>query len=132
MKKLSLLSLLILINSILLLGQTGNDTIKCYNASELRLIASGLIKGKECQSNLTLCEKEVDIQNNIITNQILIIENDSLIIATKDEEIESKTIQLGLLDAELAKEKRKHKWTKIKYGITTTVLLAFSIWFMLH
>ncbi len=127
-----MLSLLILISSIHLSGQTGNDTIKCYNASELRLIASGLIKGKECQSNLTLCEKEVEIQDNIIVSQLIIIENDSIIIETKNEELEHKSILIKELEYEIKKEKRKHKWTKIKYGITTTVLLAFSTWFMLH
>ena len=127
-----MLSLLILISWTLSFAQTGRDTIKCYNADELRLIATGLVKGKQCQSELSLCEKEVEIQNNIIASQLLIIENDSIIIEAKDTEIESKSAIISKLDSDLAKEKRKHKWTKVKYGITTTVLLAFSVWFMLH
>jgi hypothetical protein len=131
-KKLSLLILLILINWIPLLGQIGKDTVKCYNASELRLIATGLIKAKECQYELSLCEKEVGILNNIVARQQIIIQNDSTIVATKDELLESKTIQLGLVDGQLAKEKQSHKWTKIKYGITTTVLVIFATYFMIH
>ena len=112
----------------LLLGQTGNDTIKCYNASELRLIASGLVKGKECQNNMVLCEKEVQILNNVIEIQSVIISNDSLIIESKDEQLRQSESKIKGLTNDLKIETRKHKWTKIKYGITTTLFIAFTTW----
>ena len=115
----------------LLLGQTGNDTIKCYNASELRLIASGLIKGKECQNNMVLCEKEVQILNNIIEIQSTIISNDSSIIASKDAQLMQCESKVKGLTKDLKVETRKHKWTKIKYGITTTLFIAFTTWLVI-
>lgn len=56
------------------------DTIKCYNAEELRRIAKGLIERKECDSLLIITEKETqDLYDVIHVKDIIIYNTDSIV-----------------------------------------------------
>ncbi len=113
------------------LGQTG-DTVQCYNAEELRLIANGLIDGRTCMQEYDLSLIEISILNNIIEKQTIVIENCDSIINNQNQLLLVKEQNIEKLKSENKKEKRKHTWTKIKYAITSTVLGAGMIYFIFH
>lgn len=131
-KKLSLLSLLTLLSWIPLLGQTGNDTIQCYNQEELRQIASALINRTECHEELSLCEEQVNGLETIVSNQDAIISNKQDIIDSQQLVIETKKAQITVLEEQKATEQRKHFWTKIKYGFTSAILAVGVVYFIIH
>lgn len=131
-KRLSLLSLLILLNWIPLLGQIGNDTIQCYNQEELRKIASALITGNECRELLPICEKQIITLEEIVFDQEFIIKNKQETIDSQQLVIETKKAKITALEEQFSTEKRKHLWTKIKYGFTSVILGAGVVYFIIH
>jgi hypothetical protein len=120
-----------LTNLIPSLGQIG-DTIKCYNAEELRHIATALISGKQCREEYQLSLVEISILNNIIDKQTIVIENCDSIIKDQKQLILNRENQIDDLKGQVKKEKRKHTWTKVKYAITSTLLAAGMIYFILQ
>lgn len=111
-------------------AQTG-DTVKCYKNEELRKIALGLIKGKECQEELNLANDEIYILNQIIETQEGMLMNKDSIIFQKDLQITARDEKINELDKNIKKQKVKILALKVNYFITTVILISASSWFIL-
>ena len=127
-----MLILLILCSWTLSYAQTGKDTIRCYNAVELRQIATGLINGRECREQLNLCEDEVDILREITDKQYLQIVNKDSIISIQEDQITMVKSYNQELQEKLEVESKKLKRTKTKYNIITFILLTATGYFILN
>lgn len=119
-----------LVSSIVSLGQTGKDTVACYNAEELRKIAKGLIEKNQCLENYDLSLKEIDILNQIVDLQLKTIDTKDLIIYEKDVQISNRDSLLIRERKNLELEKKKHRNTKIKFSILTGLITGLSIWYV--
>jgi len=127
-----LLILLILCSWTLSYAQTGKDTIRCYNAVELRQIATGLLNGRECKEQLNLCEDQVDILKEITDKQYFLILNKDSIISMQEDQITMIKSYNKELQEELVAEKKKLTRTKVKYNIITFILLAATGYFIIN
>ena len=127
-----MLILLILCSWTLSYAQTGKDTIRCYNAIELRQIATGLINGRECKEQLNLCEDQVEILREISDKQHLQIVNKDSIISMQEDQIIMIDSYNKELQKQLAEESKKHKRTKTKCNIITFILLTATGYFILN
>lgn len=127
-----MLILLILCSWTLSYAQTGKDTIRCYNAVELRQIATGLLNGRECKEQLNLCEDQVDILKEITDKQYFLILNKDSIISMQEDQITMIKSYNKELQEELVAEKKKLTRTKVKYNIITFILLAATGYFIIN
>ena len=103
-----------------LLGQTGNyltknDTVKCYNAPELRKIAAGLIRYRQCDTLLKITEDQVISYKTVIDIKDIIIKNDSTIIAKQKQQ---------LVDMYLEKSKYKSRYRTAKWIAITCFAIS--------
>ena len=127
-----MLILLILCSWTLSYAQTGKDTIRCYNSVELRKIATGLLNGKECREQLSLCEDQVDILREISDKQyFLLLNKDSIISMQKDQITMIKSYNQELQE-KLVVESKKLKRTKATYNIITFLLLTSTGYFLFN
>lgn len=127
-----MLILLILCSWTLSYAQTGKDTIRCYNAVELRQIATGLINGRECKEQLNLCEDQVEILREISDKQHLQIVNKDSIISMQEDQITMVKSYNKELQEKLEVESKKYRRTKTKYNIITFILLASTGYFLFN
>lgn len=134
MKKSNFLVVLALISVIPLSGfsQAFQDTTKCYNLTELRLIAIALTKGQQCDTVLKLTELQLqnrDTTINLLNKSITGLKTENTlkesIISIKEQE--KQTIQLNL-----DRTKAKLAWTKTGWVATTLVLLTLSGYLAIH
>ena len=113
-------------------GQIGNDTITCYTNSELKLIATKVIRANECDSLLILSEAEITLKDSVINNlngQLLV--KDSVITIYEDIMNDNVSIQqlqreqIDALKSDVVKLSKKNK--RLKIGWASTVLVAAAI-----
>ena len=131
----SLTLLLVTLNLTVLYGQTGNppDSISCYTTVELKRIADRVVRAKECDTLLTICEqqmnymlKALDAEERASRSKDSIIIQKDLAISNKEIIITGKEGHVTALEEALLKEQRKHKLTKIGW-IGTGVVSFFLI-----
>lgn len=125
--------MLLSLNLIVLFVTVGKsqDTIKCYNRSELQKIANKIVRANECDTLLINTEKQ---------NQNLLIKlgnKDSEIINLNKENnfrdtiIVGKTKDIGIEQAKNKKLTRQLKWTKLGWIITGVLVVVEQIWIVL-
>lgn len=92
-----------------------DDTVHCYDRSEMRAIAMKVIEGTECDTIASILQEEIAVRDSVISAQ-------EKTISAKDSEITlGKTMledsdQLAKnYEEELKEEVRKHRGTKIKF-----------------
>jgi len=117
-------------------AQTG-DTITCYNNTELRHIASRVVRASECDTLLCLAEDQLVIKDSIIISQYLIIEfkdstlslKDSIIVK-QDSIVYNKDLYIDELTLEVDNLGSKLKWTKVGWigtGVGLVMLWLVSV-----
>lgn len=122
MKSILLTAVLLTFNLIAQSETIGDDSLTCYTNQELRRIADRVVRARECDTLLSLCELEVSYADSqIVALQITVkaqnkqIESYELIIAAKDADI-------AWLQEALSKDANKRKWLKIGWLSTTGIL----------
>jgi hypothetical protein len=86
------------------------DTFKCYNASELRRIATRLIEKKECDSILSITNQEVAVLKEVILIKDLIIKNNNNVSKNQQYQIQDMLVHSTNLQHKHAKLQQKQKW----------------------
>ena len=121
--------LLVLVNLTPLSGTAQvlkQDSTKCYNLTELRIIARKLIEGRECNELLKVSNNILENQDTIIVSlQQTIIKQDDRYIKT-NHLITMCEAQKVVIQKELKKYKRRLLWTKIGW-VTTSVVSVILI-----
>lgn len=122
--------LLIALNWTASYAQTG-DTLTCYNDTELKRIATRVVRAAECDSLLDITETQLAVKDSIITTQLDLLDIKDSIIFLKDSIIfkhdtivQTKDLRIDDLTKENKKAKRKLKWTKTGWIATTVGLVA--------
>lgn len=111
-------------NSILLSGQIG-DTIKCYNADELRKIAHGLVKRRECDTILTTAYNQISSLHTVISLKDSIILNKDNAITIKDNQGIILKDRISVLEDQNQKLKKSRV---VIVGVALlTIILGFSL-----
>ena len=133
MKKSSLyLTLLLLLSSTVLYGQTGKpatDTVRCYGLTELRYIASTVVAGRTCDTLLQSANAKIANRESLIKEKGIEIIHLNTQLSLKDQIILKKEDDVKAITLNLNKEKRNHKFTKLGW-VTTSVLLGSLIIFV--
>lgn len=113
------------------LGQTGNDTLKCYTMSELRHIATNMVMLKSCNKQLDYANQmilnrgyDIDIKNLQITNLANQLSLKDKLIEFKNTEIEDLSKQLRLAEI---KNKNLGRGFNIMVGIAATAIVIAVI-----
>ena len=121
--------LLVLVNLTPLSGTAQvlkQDSTKCYNLTELRIIARKLIEGRECNELLKVSNNILENQDTIIVSlQQTIIKQDDRYIKT-NHLITMCEAQKVAIQKDLKKYKRRLLWTKIGW-VTTSVVSVILI-----
>jgi len=122
--------LLVLVNLTPLSGTAQvlkQDSTKCYNLTELRIIARKLIEGRECNELLKVSNNILENQDTIIVSlQQTIIKQDDRYIKT-NHLITMCEAQKVAIQKELKKYKRRLLWTKIGWVTTSVVSVIFIV-----
>lgn len=113
------------------LGQTGNDTLKCYTMSELRHIATNMVMLKSCNKQLDYANQmilnrgyDIDIKNLQITNLTNQLSLKDKLIEFKNTEIQDLSKQLRLAEI---KNKNLGRGFNIMVGIAATAIVIAVI-----
>lgn len=126
-----LLTMLITMSWTALYGQIGNDTLTCYNNSELKLIAKKVLRANECDTLLLLSKTELTLKDSIISslNQTIDVK-DSIISINKSINKDNVNIialhvkQISSLESEVKKLSRKNKFLKVGWGVSLLAVLT--------
>ena len=126
-----LLTMLLTMSWTALYGQIGNDTLTCYNNSELKLIATRVIRANECDTLLFLSQAELTLKDSIINslNQTIDVK-DSIISINRSINQDNGNIivlqlnQISTLESEVKKLSRKNKFLKVGWGISLLAVLT--------
>ena len=126
-----LLTMLLTMSWTALYGQIGNDTLTCYNNSELKLIATRVIRANECDTLLFLSQAELTLKDSIINslNQTIDVK-DSIISINRSINQDNVNIialqlnQISTLESEIKKLSRKNKFLKVGWGISLLAVLT--------
>ena len=95
------------------------DTLSCYTHSEMLKIASGLVRGKECDTLLKISEIQLSNDSVTIHIQDSIIRNDQVISSFQDTIIKIKDYQIKDLN-------KKVNRTQISAVALLILLLLFK------
>ena len=127
----SLLIMLLTMSLTALYGQTGNDTLTCYNNIELKLIANKVLRANECDTLLILSNRELLLKDSIIVTLNNVIDTKDSIITiaetiSKDytEAVSLQSDQIDVLTADNKKLFRRNKFLKV--GWTSSLLAALT------
>lgn len=118
---------------------SGNDTVSCYTNKELRVITKAVLHGKECDTLLSVCEKQralsdsvqkslnqaLSIQSVIVKNQEEIISNQIKIVKTKDYQIIKLTDELTE-QVKATRIQKMYKWAAIIVGGVASGYMAYK------
>lgn len=111
-------------------AQTG-DTLTCYDNTELRHIASRVVRANECDTLLCLAEEQLIIKDSVITTQYTLITRQDSVISLKDSIISkhdtilfTKDMYIDDLNLVIDKNGRTLKWTKVGWLATTVGLVV--------
>lgn len=110
---------------------TKPDTVKCYNQTELRRIASVFLHDQEMTRLLDITNRQLKIKLEIIDNQDTQIKILNKLKSDQEVIITSVKDQRDSAEKAYKKERRRHKLTKIAW-IATTGALVISFIFILH
>lgn len=113
-------------------AQTGSDTTKCYNKTELKKIATGLVRANECDSLLKLTELDVQKADSVIMAKDSIIIQGMIIIGSQETIIEGKQGDIDRLVKLVNKNDRQKKWLKVGWVTTALAELALIFYLMLN
>jgi len=114
------------------LTRVPKDTSRCYTPTELRAIALKLVSGAECDTLLKVSKLTITAQDTVIQSQaktILLQENR---YKSTERLVRKKEIQIGILQKDLKKAKRRLVWTKVGWAATAVVLVTTTILAMVH
>lgn len=109
-----------LISLIQLSGQTlvlEGDTVHCYNTSELRSIAASLIDYAECDTLLSLAQKELNMKDSVINVLGLKAAAFQSEVEIRKSMLEEYEDALDNYEYTLIREQVAHKRTKMKWNI---------------
>ena len=115
--------MLLTTNLTALYGQTGNqDTLTCYNNSELKLIAKRVIRANECDTLLILSNALIYVKDSIISTLNLSVSGKDSIIGI----IESiNNDYSGVITLKSVKKlSRKNKFLKVGWGVSLLAVLV--------
>tara|TARA_R110002167_G_scaffold46546_1_gene138751 strand:- start:103 stop:480 length:378 start_codon:yes stop_codon:yes gene_type:complete len=115
-----------------LYGQTGNqDTLTCYNNSELKLIAKRVIRANECDTLLILSNALIYVKDSIISTLNLSVSGKDSIIGIIESinndysgVITLKSNQIKTLNKSVKKLSRKNKFLKVGWGVSLLAVLV--------
>lgn len=133
MNKRNLHLLLLLISWTALSGQTpglsriSKDTSRCYDPFELKAIALKLILGNECDTLLKVFKKVVIAKDTMITSQARTITKQDIRYITTKQLVDEKEIQKVIIEKDLKKARRRIKWIKVGWAITTVALTVTTV-----
>lgn len=114
------------------------DTITCYTNSELKKIATRVVRANECDTLLSIKENRILALDTAVSSlQNEVAAKDSSLTATynviklKDQIIDVKERHIDQLDKSLTKQKRRNKWLRAGWigssVIFTTIISLISI-----
>lgn len=123
--------MLLTMNLTVLYGQTGSDTLTCYNNTELKLIAKKVIRANECDTLLLLSQAELTLKDSIISslNQTIDVK-DSIISINKSINQDNGAVivlqlnQISILESDNKKLFRKNKFLKVGWGVSLLAVLT--------
>ena len=107
-------------NSIVSYGQA-SDTVKCYNITELRKIATQITQKQECDTLLGLANYRMIVQDSIIygyREQVALFKSLS---SWKDSTINTQHVKIAGLEKSLKQTKNYTLWGSI--GLILVLLL---------
>jgi len=119
-------------------AQTG-DTLTCYTNKELKRIADRVVYANECDTLLTICEKQLVLKDTTIfalnkglaaKDSVIAAKED--IIFLKEEIITGKDAEIQDLRDVLKKRNNKLKWVKIGWAGTSVLFTGLLTYFILN
>ncbi len=119
--------MLLLTNSILSYCQT-QDSVKCYNRTQLQAIAKTILDGKEAQALLKVCDKTSLYQDSLISIQRSKISTLDEVVNTKDLIIEDKDKAIEEQAKAITRANRRLRWTKFGWASTSIILSALVVY----
>jgi len=119
-------------------AQTG-DSLTCYTSTELKQIAVRVVRAKECDTLLNLCEQQLiykDIalaaKDSVITSKDSVITLKEDIIVLKEDIITGKDGEIAELRSVLKKRERALTWLKVGWATTSVGLTGLLIYFIVN
>lgn len=123
-------------------AQTGNtvitsegDTLTYYTNSELKKIATRVVRANECDALLNVCEQQLILKDSALyaldsalVSKDSVISNQKDIITLKEEIITGKDKEIDRINLHLDKAVRRQKWLKVGWVSTSAVFTALLIW----
>ena len=100
------------------------DTLQCYTIDELKIIASRVLHASECDTLLN-----ISVYENSYKDSLIIAKEKQAWNFKKEAELnktmlDDANIIIEDLNEALKLEVKSHKRTRIKFGITTTLILG--------
>jgi hypothetical protein len=120
-------------------GQIGNDTLTCYTNSELKKIASRVIRANECDTLLFIYKKQMDLFQNIISSQSNeLLAKDSMLyyskntLNLKERLLQNQSSEIDFLNKSLKKQENQKKWIIGGWIGTSIILTGIFTFVVLH
>lgn len=125
-----------------LYAQTGNtvitpegDTLTYYTNSELKKIATRIVRANECDTLYNICEQQLSLKDSALhakdsalVAKDSVIANQNSIISLKEDIITGKDKEIDRINLHLDKAQRREKWLKVGWGTTSVVFTGLLIW----
>ena len=100
------------------------DTLQCYTIDELKIIASRVLHASECDTLLGIVVYENSYKDSLILAKEKQAWNFKKEADLNKTMLDDTTVLMEDLNEALKIEIRSHKRTRIKFGITTTLILG--------
>lgn len=110
------------------------DTCKCYTKPVLERITTRVVRAKECDTLLSVCEQQLIYKENaLVSKDSALFAKDSVIISKniqidlKEDIITGKDGEISDLRNELNKTVNRSRWLKIGWATTSVGLSGIII-----
>lgn len=116
------LTLWILLSATTGRAQTSSDTVKCFGKSELRKIAVVIVKKQQCDSLLSITNRQLSLKMQILADadaQLILLKKEG---AARESIIANKQEQIQSLTTDLKRSERKRKFTKLLWAGTSVIM----------
>lgn len=126
--------MLILSLTIVCSGQvlvSGKDTVSCYTNKELKVITKAVLKGKECDTLKSICEKQLDYCDSIIEVNKKVKQDLTKLNEVCEDKFDLQEYKIKSLEIAIEQERKNvrkqkvFKYISIGVGAITTGFMTY-------
>ena len=121
----------LILSSGQLVAQESPDTTRTYGITTLQNIAANLVDCLTCDSLLENANTKLSIKDSVSlekTKQINLLNKK---IGAKDQKAALDDATINMLKSTLDDSRRRNNFLKIGWGVTTSILSGFTVYFMI-